>query len=276
MPYSEFSRQTKDGLALFARDWRPDGTVKAVIGLVHGIGEHSGRYELLALALNQAGYAVVVFDLRGHGRSGGRRGHSPSYEALMGDVDHLVQAAASRYPEAPLFLYGHSLGGNLVLNYLLRRQPRLAGAIVTGPMLRTAVPTSWWKMLVGRILSHVWPSFTLSNGLKAEDLSRDDQVVSEYKSDPLVHDRLSARLGIDVYDSGLWALEHADSPSTPLLLMHGAADRITSVEASREFAARAGDLCTLVIWPDAVHEIHKAPDKEKIFAGALNWLDHHR
>jgi alpha-beta hydrolase superfamily lysophospholipase len=277
MTRKQFEWQSDDGLTLFSQSWQPDANdTNAVVCLVHGIGEHSGRYEDLVRVFNEAGIAVLAFDLRGHGRSEGQRGHSISYEALMDDIAHMVAEAERLFPHLPTFLYGHSLGGNLTLNFVLRRQPQLSGAIVTGPMLRTTYPVPWWRMLMGRILYAIWPSFTLPNGLSSEDLSRDAEAAEEYEEDPLVHDRMSAQLGIDAYESGLWALQHAGQLSLPLLLMHGAEDRITSAEASREFAANAGDLCTLVIWPDMLHEIHKESEKEQVFDCSLKWIEDHR
>jgi acylglycerol lipase len=277
MVYEEFGWRTADGLQIYGRNWRPDtGPVKAVVCLVHGLGEHSGRYEYLADSLCRAGYAMMAFDLRGHGRSEGKRGHAVSYEALMDDIAHSIEEAEVRYPKHPIFIYGHSLGGNLVLNFVLRRQPRLSGAIVTGPLLRTTRATPWWKMWAARILYVVWPSVTLSNGLRREDLSRDTQVAGEYERDPLVHNRMSAQLGVDAFEAGRWAENHANQLALPLLLMHGDEDRITSVEASREFAARAGDVCTLVIWPGLFHEVHKSPEKEQVLTCALEWMESHR
>jgi len=277
MTHREFAWQTTDGLRIFGQAWQPDADdAKAVICLVHGIGEHSGRYEYLATSLNQAGYVVLSFDLRGHGKSEGKRGHAASFDALMNDIAHLVAEAEALYPQLPVFIYGHSMGGNLVLNFVLRRQPRLSGAIVTGPMLRLLLHTPWWRMLFGRIMYVIFPSFTASNGVRSRDLSRDTQVVEDYEHDPLVHDRVSAQLGIDTYEAGLWALDHADQLSLPLLLMHGGEDHLTSPEASREFANRAGDLCTLVIWPEMFHEVHKALEKEQVFHCAVQWIEDHR
>src|SRR5512142_2733677 len=135
MEIKEWSWKSSDGLDMYARQWAPSGTVKSSVVLVHGLGEHSARYDHVAAALGEGGVALLGFDLRGHGRSGGLRGHTPSYEALMDDITVFLGQAESRYPGLPRFLYGHSLGGNLVLNYTLRRKPTLHGVIATGPWL---------------------------------------------------------------------------------------------------------------------------------------------
>ena len=239
---------------------------------MHGLGEHSGRYTHLAAFLNQAGYVLLSFDLRGHGKSEGQRGHAPSYEALLNEVSHLLEEAAQRYPDRPRFLYGHSLGGNLVIGYALRRRPQLAGVIATGPLLRPAFEPPAWKMTLGKIMYSLWPTLSMSNEIDRQGLSRDPEVVRAYNGDPLVHDRVSARLGMDMLEAGLWALEHAAEFPLPLLLMHGSADHITSAQASREFAAQAGDRCTLKIWDGFYHEIHNEPEQGQVFRYLVEWL----
>jgi acylglycerol lipase len=271
MQHFEFGWKTGDSLQLYAQGWQPETEPKGIVCLVHGLGEHSGRYTHLAAFLNQAGYALLAFDLRGHGKSQGQRGHAPSYEALMEDISHFLEEAAKGYPDRPCFLYGHSLG-SMVINYALHRHPQLAGAIVTGPAFRPAFEPPAWKLTLGKILYNLWPTFSMSNELDRQALSRDPQVVRAYNDDPLVHDRLTARFGMDFLQAGLWALEHAAEFPLPLLLMHGGADRITSAQASREFAAKAGDRCTLKIWDGFYHEIHNEPEKEQVFAYLLEWL----
>jgi alpha-beta hydrolase superfamily lysophospholipase len=278
MQHFEFNWQTDDGLQLYAQGWQPHVEPKGVVCLVHGLGEHSGRYAHLAAFLNQAGYALLAFDLRGHGQSEGQRGHAPSYEALLDDISQLLAEAAERYPNHPRFLYGHSLGGNLVIGQLVgpyapHRRPNLAGVIATGPLLRTAFEPPAWKLTLGKIMYNLWPTFSMANELDRQGLSRDPEVVRAYEVDPLVHDRVSARLAMDMLQAGVWALEHAGELSLPLLLMHGGADRLTSAQASGEFAAQAGNVCTLRIWDGFYHEIHNEPEQEQVFEYLLEWLN---
>jgi acylglycerol lipase len=273
MQHFEFGWQTEDRLWLYAQSWQPETEPKGVVCLVHGLGEHSGRYPHLAAFLNQAGYALLTFDLRGHGKSEGQRGHAPSCEALLDDISRFLTEATERYPDCPCFLYGHSLGGNLVIKYALRRYPQLAGVIATGPLLRTAFEPPAWKLTLAKIMRSLWPTLAMSNELDRQGLSRDPEVVRTYNEDPLVHDRLSARLGMDMLEAGLWALEHADEFPLPLLLMHGGADRLTSPQASRGFAAQAGERCTLKIWDGFYHEIHNEPEQGQVFGYLVEWLN---
>jgi alpha-beta hydrolase superfamily lysophospholipase len=264
-----------DGLRLYGQVWQPSEEAKAVVCLVHGLGEHSGRYQHVGEALARAGFALLAFDLRGHGKSEGQRGHSPSYEALMDDIAVLLQQAESRYPGKPPFLYGHSLGGNLVINFALRRRPAIAGVIATGPALRTAFEPPGWKISLGKLMYRLWPGLAMANELDRQGLSHDAEVVRAYENDPLVHDRVSARLALDILQSGEWALAHAREFPLPLLLMHGAQDRLTSAAASREFAARAGEKCTLKIWEGFYHEVHNEPEKEEVLDFLVAWLNEH-
>lgn len=270
----ETNWQSDDGLRLYAQGWEPDGDAQAVVCLVHGLGEHSGRYAHVAAALTGAGYALLAFDLRGHGRSLGVRGHSPSFEALMQDIDCLLDEANACYPRRPCFLYGHSLGGGLVLNYVLRRRPRLAGVIATGPALRPAFDPPGWKLAVGKLMCKVRPTFQMANGLDLAGLSHDPSVVRAYKNDRLVHDRVSARLGLDIIMTGEEALAMAGSFPLPLLLMHGNSDRITSCLASRQFAKRVpAGRCTFKEWDGLYHELHNEPEQRDVLRTMIEWLN---
>ena len=196
-----------------------------------------------------------------------------SYEALMRDIFSLLEIANKQFSQLHSFLYGHSLGGNLVLNYVIRRQPKIKGVIVTGPWLRLAFEPPRFEIILAQITNYIWPSFSQKSGLDTKALSRDPEVVHVYENDPLVHDYISARMFISVHQAGQWALEHASEFSIPLLLMHGGADKITSVKASNEFAGKITENCTLKIWDGLYHEIHDEPEKEEVFKFLINWLD---
>jgi len=273
MKHTEFKFKTFDGLQLFGQSWQPEDKTRAVVCLVHGIGEHSGRYIHVADRLTKAGYAIFTFDLRGHGKSEGLRGHTPSYEALMQDISSLLEVANKQFPQLPFFLCGHSLGGNLVLNYVLRRQPHLKGVIATAPWLRLAFEPPASKIVLGKMTNCIWSSFSQKSGLDTNALSHDLEVVHSYENDPLVHDRISARMFISSYQAGQWALEHASEFTLPLLLMQGGDDKIISVEAGREFAGKIKENCTLKIWDGLYHEIHNEPEKEEVFKFLIDWLD---
>lgn len=272
---NEFQTSFHDerGMEFFGRGWEPAKGTKAAVALVHGLGEHTGRYSHVGEAFAKAGYALMGFDLRGHGESSGIRGHSPDYEALMEDLQEFLGQVGARYRDLPLFLYGHSMGGNLVINYVLRRKPELRGVIATGPWLKLAFDVSPARYGMARFMSRLFPSLTQASGLEQDALSREPQVIDDYAVDPLVHDRISVRQFVGIHDSGVWALEHADELRLPLLLMHGTDDRIVSEPASREFAERGGDRVTFRAWEGLYHEIHNEPERKEVLATMISWMD---
>lgn len=275
MQHIEFTQQAPDSIPLYFQGWQPDSPPRAVVCLVHGLGEHSGRYVHVAAALNAAGYSLLGFDLRGHGKSGGPRGHTPTYDTLMDDIGRLLDEATRRYPGKPQFLYGHSLGGNLVLNYALRRKPAIAGVISTSPGLRVANPLPPLQVALAKVMNKLQPGMQMANGLALDGLARDPEVIRAYTNDPLVHNKISVRLAMGMLDAGEWALAHAAEFPVPLLLAHGTADRLTSAPASQEFAAKVRGDCTLKLWEGFYHETHNEPEKAEVLAFMIDWLQKH-
>ena len=273
MKMYESGWENKESLKFYVRSWVPDKNPKAVVVLVHGHGEHVGRYDHVGEAFTKAGYALTAFDLRGHGRSGGPRGHTPNYEALMDDIADFLVLATARFPNIPVFLYGHSTGGNLVLNFTLRRKPDVVGVIATDPWLKLAFDIPAFRLILARVMNKIAPGFTQNSGLETAAISRDPEVVKAYVNDPLVHEKITARFFVSIYESGLWAIEHAPEFPVPLLLMHGTGDRLTSGQANREFAERAGKLATWRAWEGWYHEIHNEPEKGKVLKAMIDWMD---
>ncbi len=273
MKHFESNWQNKEELSFYVQGWEPEQKPKAVVALIHGLGEHTGRYAHVGQAFNSAGYSLIGFDLRGHGKSGGARGHTPFYDAMMDDIADFMAWIEKRYPGLPRFLYGHSMGGNQVINFFLRRKPDVAGVIATGPWLKLAFDPPAMQVMLGKTMNNIAPSFTQNSNLETAALSHDQKVVDAYNHDPLVHAKISARLFVSIYESGLWALDHAEEFSVPLLLMHGTADRITSSAASAEFAKRAGKVVTWHPWDGFYHEIHNEPEKAAVIKTMIDWLD---
>ena len=272
MKQQDLSWRAEDGLELSGRFWAPVEGTRGLVALVHGHGEHCGRYGHVAAFFAEHGFAVAAMDQRGHGRSGGKRGHSPSYEHLMNDIAGLIDEGRRLAPDGPLILYGHSMGGAEVLNFVLRRKPAIAGTIVTGPLLRVAFEPPAWKITLGRGMQRVWPSLTQPTGLKPSDISRDPEVVRQYDEDPLVHDKMSARLFVDLMAAGEYALDHARQFPPPLFLAHGTADTLTSAEATREFGEAMGEGCTLKLYEGWYHEVHNEPERQQFFDDLKAWL----
>jgi alpha-beta hydrolase superfamily lysophospholipase len=263
-----------DGVKVYQQVWEPDDNPRAVVCLVHGLGEHSGRYTDVAARLAESGYGLITCDLHGHGQTEGKRGLA-TLEAILLDIDQLRAEAAGRYPGKPIFLYGHSMGGLLVLAYTLRRKPDLRGVISSSPGLRSVLEDQKLKIAVAKLLGTAVPAFTLPTGLDSSYVSRDPEVVRRYDQDPLVHDKSSAALAKTMLAIIPWVFEHAAEFQPPLLLMHGSADQIALVEGTQEFARRVPGECTLKIWEGCYHELHNEPEKEQVLAFVLEWLGRH-
>lgn len=270
----ETSWKAHDGLDIFAQGWEPEARApKAVVCLVHGLGEHSSRYAHVAEAFGREGYALFTYDLRGHGRSAGVRGHISSIEDFMKDIDILLDQARKRYTGLPLILYGHSLGGIQVLHYGLIRKPNVKGVVATSPGLHTALETQTLKVNMAKILGSIIPGVTISSGLDSKAISRDEKVVSLYNHDPLNHDKVSLGFGRIMLGVTKWTIEHAGEFSLPLLLMHGKSDQIAFPSSSIEFAAPIKENCTLVLWDDAYHELHNEAEQNEVFKTMTLWMD---
>jgi alpha-beta hydrolase superfamily lysophospholipase len=240
------------------------------LAIVHGMGEHAQRYEEVAKFFVSRGAIVWAIEQRGHGRTGGPL---PHFDVLVEDIGLLEDYLHEADPGIPLFLYGQSLGGSIVANYVIRQSNQLAGAISMSPLFRTAFPPPAWKLTVAKLLGRWWPDLTLSTAIQPKDLSRDPQSVQAYINDPMVHQRVSALLGLSMLQAGQWAVDHAGELKTPLLLMHGTLDRITSHEASQEFASRSNSQCTWVSWPGLYHDMHCEPEKEQVLARVAQFID---
>ncbi|MGZ9164479.1 MAG: alpha/beta hydrolase [Anaerolineales bacterium] len=267
-----------DGIMFFVQGWEPDTDPKALIALVHGLGEHTGRYAHVGKVMTDAGYAMVGFDLRGHGKSGGARGHFPSLRTVMQDIKEFLVFLAQRYPELPQFLYGHSLGGLLVLTFALKDNAGVKGVIATGPGLRSPIHDQKLKVAMAKLLGSLVPSIQLSSDLEVTALSRDQNVVKAYVNDPLVHDRMSLGFGKAGLDATDQVFNHAAEFPVPLLIMHSKIDKITYSSGSEDFArlvAEAGNDVTLKLWEGLYHELHNEPEKAEVFAFMAEWLDKH-
>lgn len=262
---------TQDGLALHFSRWEPEDAPRAVVYLIHGLGEHTGRYAHVAESLNRAGIACRGIDLRGHGRSEGPRGHTPSLERLLDDVSLMI---GGNTRIRPTFLYGHSLGGTLALEYGRLRPEGLSGVIVSGAWLRLRFAPPRYKLALARLLPKFAPGMALASGLDVQALSRDKSVVEAYVNDPLVHDRITAQLGAIMLTSADDLLAHPASFRLPLLMMHGEQDGLTDPGASRTFFEGAGSSDkTLKIWPGLFHEIHNEPEQAEVIAEIASWLE---
>jgi len=268
----DFFWHTTQGVKIYGVEW-PTPSAQAVVGLVHGVGEHCRRYDHLATFFQSQSIALVSFDRQGNGRSEGRRGDVANFHYFYEEIASLLIECERRYPDRPVFLYGHSLGGNLLLNYVLKRHPDLAGLILSAPYIQLAFQPPALKLALGKIMRNIWPGFTQSNPLDLQYLSRDPQVAEDYQADPLVHDKISARTALDSIEAADFLDNYLGELPYPTLLMHGDQDRLTSYPASKDFAERIqGDDFTFKSWPGFFHELHNEPAQAEVFAFIYKWL----
>ena len=271
MKHEEHPWKTSDGIEIFAQRWAPDGPPRAAVALVHGLGEHSTRYAHVAERLTSDGFALTAFDHRGHGRSGGPRVFAPSYEAVMGDIDHHLEDCRSRFPKVPVFLYGHSWGGALVLYHSYKRNAGLAGVVASSPGLQSGIPQPALKIAAGKVLSRIAPTLRIPTGFAFEGLTRDKQLLDAAAKDPLMKSGISARLGIDILAAGEWIRGHDTFPY-PLLLMQGTADRYVDPATNIEFARRLNGTVTLKTWEGCLHELQNETVRDQVIEFISRWL----
>lgn len=271
MTYLSSTLATQDGLGLHLACWEPEGIPRAVVYLLHGLGEHTGRYTHVADALNRAGIACRGIDLRGHGQSQGPRGHAPSLERLLDDVSLMIQQTGQVEPR---FVYGHSLGATLALAFGRLRPEGLSGVVATGAWLRLRFTPPRYKLILARVLPRFAPGLTLASGLNVQALSRDKSVVDAYVRDPLVHDRITAQLGAIMLTLADELLADPASFHLPLLMMHGEEDGLTDPAATRAFFEAAGSLDkSLKLWAGCFHEIHNEPEQSEVIGQIVSWLE---
>jgi len=271
--HEESSWRSSDGLNLFSQTWHARGKQKAVVSIIHGLNDHSTRYDLWAGKLASSGFTVRCFDLRGHGQSEGRRGFCQDISHLFSDIDDFVKKGQSLYPDTPSFLYGHSLGGNLLINYASRNNLVVNGIIVTSPWFELVKQYSKWQVFSATLISEIMPWLMVKNDLRAEDISRDLRVVHNYRNDKYSFKKINVRFALQCIQAGHKASLSIYKINVPLLVMHGTGDRITSFKASRNFVRNAGERTTFIEWSGCYHELHNDIDRDKVFDALVSWLE---
>jgi alpha-beta hydrolase superfamily lysophospholipase len=266
------------GLRIFWQSWRPRGEATAVVVLVHGASEHSGRYAHVAEALTSGGYAVYALDHRGHGRSGGTRAVLDRMSHAVADLDQLVLRAREENLGRPVFMLGHSMGGTVAVSYCLRHKPgdsRLAGLILSGPLAALeAAPAP--LLALGRMLSVLAPRLGVV-AIDANLVSRDPQVVRDYVADPLNHHgRLPARTVAELAAAVGRFPDAVPAITLPALILYGTADALAPPAGSEMLLQRLGSADKrATAYPGLFHEILNEPEREEVLTEILGWLSAH-
>jgi alpha-beta hydrolase superfamily lysophospholipase len=238
------------------------------------MGEHAGRYAGLAEFFGRQGFATLAHDHHGHGKTTGKKGHVRHYDLFYDELDAMAQEAQRRFPNLPVLLWGHSLGGAIVLSYVIKRSPSAYRAVVaTSSAIKLAFEPAKLLVAIGKLTRKIAPGFTQHNQLNPADLSHDPEVVKAYKEDPLVHAYVSSELGLSTLEIGEALYTYTGEFGLPLLLMHGTEDRITSYRGSEMFARQAKGNITYKPWEGLFHETHQEPQREEVLQFAKEWME---
>jgi alpha-beta hydrolase superfamily lysophospholipase len=271
MKTEELRVKAYDKISLYAKFWYTNENPDGVILLVHGLGEHINRYNHWAKRFNNAGWAVAGIDLRGHGQSEGKRG-SGNYYSYLKDINSLFKIVSKKFGDIPKVLYGHSMGGNLALGYEISRKPEISKLIVTSPWLKLSNPPSTPLIGLSKFLGKIYPSLSFSNGVDVQSISRDKEVCHNYKTDPLVHNRISVNTFLQIQEWAMYILKNKHKIAVPLLLLHGREDKITSWKGSFMFSRGTSDNTLFKIWENCYHELHNEICNEEVFNFISGWL----
>lgn len=263
-------------LRLHYRTWEVQGPEAAVL-VVHGLFEHSRRYQELGEALAAFRFSTFALDLRGHGASEGRRGHTQRFDVLLQDLDRFRREVQGLVPAGvPLFLLGHSMGALIALRYLEEYDAPLAGAILTSPWLGTAYPAPRWKVLLANVLTHVLPALPFRLQLDPRDLSHDDERVADYREDPEIHSRITPRLFTEMSGAIEMAFRRGDRIRTPLLFLLAGEDTIVSTDRSLAFARSLPvNGVTVDVLDGMRHEVLQERSRGEVVTEIRDWIGDH-
>lgn len=258
---------------IFYQKWLPaDGVRRGSVVIVHGLGEHGGRYTNLIERLLPEGYALYAIDHQGFGQSGGRRGHVERFEHYLPDVRHVVDLARQEQGHLPVALFGHSMGGLIGLHYLMEQEQSVDCAVISAPAL-LANPNRWLVRLM-RLINWVRPTFVLTRPGSGTAVSRDPEVIRHFIEDPLFVGKSSARWVVEILAAQPKIAARADEITLPILVVQGLADSVVVPAATAEFFERVSSPDkTLLTYEGYFHELHNDVDKEKPLGDVAEWLN---
>lgn len=264
---------TEDGLRLYTQKWIPKESPDAVVALVHGYAEHCGRYDTVASTFIHRGAAVYAYDQRGYGRSQGMRAYVDNFDDYLDDLALFLQHVRTQRPNLPLFVFGHSMGGLIVLKYALDRSLSARGLMLNGPAIEINPSLAPFLRWIAQFLGRLVP--TLPTTRSPEDaISRDPTVVEEAKDDPLnYHGRVLARTGAEMLRAGEEVRTRMANLKHPFLVLHGTADSLASPEWSRRlYEQAAAEDKTLKLYEGLYHETYHEPEKDEVLRDLGDWL----
>jgi alpha-beta hydrolase superfamily lysophospholipase len=275
MQHHRTSFRASGGLELFSQRWQPDGRPAATLVLVHGVAEHSGRYEHVGRYFAGRGYDVWSYDQRGHGRSPGRRAYVERFSTFLADLETFRLQVAARQP-GPQFLLGHSMGGTIALAHAIERPAAWTGLVLSGPSVDPTAGVSRALVVAGRLAARVAPAAPVVS-LDDSGVSRDPEVLAAYRADPLVHHgKLTARLASELVDRAALFEDQVGGLALPVLVLLGGDDKLVPPDGMRRLFTRIGSADKrLLEYPGAAHELFNEPEKATVLTDVADWLDAH-
>jgi acylglycerol lipase len=274
MEHQEGKFQGNKGTNLFYQCWIPDGKIKAILLIVHGLADHSGRYTNLVTKYLPKGYAIYSYDQRGHGQSPGLKGYIDKFSCFVNDLDHFLRYIRKKHSETKIYIIGHSIGGTIAATFAVSHQKEFNGLILSGALTKPGASVSKILITIAPILSLLVPKIGLYT-IDALSVSRDEVVVKNYINDPLVYrGKIRTRLGIEIL-KGMQALPYRIAQiSLPILILHGSDDRLSEPDSSRILYEGVSSVDkTIRIYDGFYHEIFNEPGHETVLADMENWLE---
>ena len=262
----------KDQTKIHLKKWILPNEIKGSVLLIHGLGEHSGRYTHVAEYLNTLGYDVFAYDQRGHGQTDGQRAYAKSHQVFLDDLGQVIMHLEKELHER-FFVMGHSFGGNVLCSYMIGGgHPKIKGLVFSSAWFKLAFEPPKFKVLLANMLKGILPRLSMSNELKIEDLAYDQQCIDAYETDPLVHNKITASLFVNAYNAGLHCLENGHLIRVPTLVYHGEDDQIISPSGSKMLAGKI-EGSTFKMWEKTKHEPHNDERKQEVLVLLGGWLD---
>lgn len=268
---------TPDGIKIHTIYWEAVGASERVLIIVHGIGEHSGRYAHVAEKLTQAGYHVYALDHRGHGQSGGERLHIPSDKSFITDLKQYYERIKAKHPQAKIFMLGHSMGSVISLQFILTYLDAIDAIVVTGTATDVASTVSPVLRVIGNAINSIYPKTPISPPGGMAILTRDPEMLQKAETDPLMHRGWTkTNIAKFILDMGEMIQERAHEITMPILIMHGEDDELTPISGSRIMYERVGSKDkTLKTWANMLHEIMNEVEREAVIQTIIEWLEQH-
>lgn len=272
---TETTFTTADNFEIFEQTWTREAA-QGVVLITHGIAEHSSRYDHVAQSLVEGGYTTVGFDLRGHGKSSGKRNFIRSFQDYLNDLEAVLERVKNTYPDLPIFLLGHSMGGGIVALYTIERDPAVKGILLSGPSVKVNDDISPFLQKISSLISALFPKLPVVK-LESDDISKDPAVRESYDNDPLNYrGALLARTAAELLNSTKTITARCNAIDLPILIMHGGSDKLSEVSGSEMLYANvSSEDKTLKIYEGLYHEILNEPEQDEVKKDIISWLNAH-